>query len=98
MTEKAFTNALTMDMALGCSTNSMLHLPAIAHEAGVELNLEIANEISKKTPNLCHLAPAGDTFMEDLNEAGGIYAVMNEINKLGLLSTDLLTVTGKICC
>ena len=95
MTEKAFTNALTMDMALGCSTNSMLHLPAIAHEAGVELNLEIANEISKKTPNLCHLAPAGDTFMEDLNEAGGIYAVMNEINKLGLLSTDLLTVTGK---
>ena len=95
MTEKAFTNALTMDMALGCSTNSMLHLPAIAHEAGVTLNLEIANEISKKTPNLCHLAPAGDTFMEDLNEAGGIYAVMNEINKLGLLSTDLLTVTGK---
>ena len=95
MTEKAFINALTMDMALGCSTNSMLHLPAIAHEAGVELNLEIANEISKKTPNLCHLAPAGDTFMEDLNEAGGIYAVMNEINKLGLLSTDLLTVTGK---
>ena len=70
MTEKAFTNALTMDMALGCSTNSMLHLPAIAHEAGVTLNLEIANEISKKTPNLCHLAPAGDTFMEDLNEAG----------------------------
>ena len=96
MTEKAFINALTMDMALGCSTNSMLHLPAIAHEAGVTLNLEIANEISKKTPNLCHLAPAGDTFMEDLNEAGGIYAVMNEINKLGLLSTDLLTVTGKI--
>ena len=95
MTEKAFINALTMDMALGCSTNSMLHLPAIAHEAGVTLNLEIANEISKKTPNLCHLAPAGDTFMEDLNEAGGIYAVMNEINKLGLLSTDLLTVTGK---
>ena len=95
MTEKAFLNALTVDMALGCSTNSMLHLPAIAHEAGVTLNLEIANEISKKTPNLCHLAPAGDTFMEDLNEAGGIYAVMNEINKLGLLSTDLLTVTGK---
>lgn len=98
MTEKAFINALTMDMALGCSTNSMLHLPAIAHEAGVELNLEIANEISKKTPNLCHLAPAGDTFMEDLNEAGGIYAVMNEINKLGLLSTDLLTVLWKNCC
>ena len=95
MTEDAILNALTVDMALGCSTNSMLHLPAIAHEAGVELNLEIANEISKKTPNLCHLAPAGDTFMEDLNEAGGIYAVMNEINKLGLLSTDLLTVTGK---
>ena len=95
MTKDAFINAITADMALGCSTNSMLHLPAIAHEAGVTLNLEIANEISKKTPNLCHLAPAGDTFMEDLNEAGGIYAVMNEINKLGLLSTDLLTVTGK---
>ena len=95
MTEKAFINALTMDMALGCSTNSMLHLPAIAHEAGVTLNLEIANEISKKTPNLCHLAPAGDTFMEDLNEAGGVYAVMNELNKKNLLHTDLITATGK---
>ena len=95
MTEKAFMNALTMDMALGCSTNSMLHLPAIAHEAGVELNVDIANEISAKTPNLCHLAPAGHTYMEDLNEAGGIYAVMNEISKLGLLNLDCMTVTGK---
>lgn len=95
MTEDAFRNALTMDMALGCSTNSMLHLPAIAHECGIELNLDIANEISAHTPNLCHLAPAGRTYMEDLNEAGGIYAVMNEINKLGLLKTDLITVTGK---
>ena len=95
MTEKAFRNALTMDMALGCSTNSMLHLPAIAHEAGVDLNLEIANEISAKTPNLCHLAPAGPTYMEDLNEAGGIYAVMNEVSKLGLLELDCMTVTGK---
>ncbi|WP_077609751.1 dihydroxy-acid dehydratase [Clostridium sp. Marseille-P2415] len=95
MTEKAFRNALTMDMALGCSTNSMLHLPAIAHEAGVDLNLEIANEISAKTPNLCHLAPAGPTYIEDLNEAGGIYAVMNEISKLGLLELDCMTVTGK---
>lgn len=95
MTEDAFRNALTMDMALGCSTNSMLHLPAIAHEAGVDLNIDIANEISAKTPNLCHLAPAGHTYMEDLNEAGGIYAVMNEINKLGLLKTDLITCTGK---
>lgn len=95
MTEKAFRNALTMDMALGCSTNSMLHLPAIAHDAGVDLNLEIANEISAKTPNLCHLAPAGPTYMEDLNEAGGIYAVMNEISKLGLLELDCMTVTGK---
>ena len=95
MTEKAFRNALTMDMALGCSTNSMLHLPAIAHDAGVDLNLEIANEISAKTPNLCHLAPAGPTYMEDLNEAGGIYAVMNEISKLGLLELDCKTVTGK---
>lgn len=95
MTEDAFRNALTMDMALGCSTNSMLHLPAIAHEAGVDLNIDIANEISNKTPNLCHLAPAGHTYMEDLNEAGGIYAVMNEINKLGLLNTDLITCTGK---
>ena len=95
MTEDAFRNALTMDMALGCSTNSMLHLPAIAHECGIDLNLDIANEISAKTPNLCHLAPAGRTYMEDLNEAGGIYAVMNEINKLGLLNTDLITCTGK---
>ena len=95
MTEAAFRNALTMDMALGCSTNSMLHLPAIAHEAGVELNVDIANEISAKTPNLCHLAPAGPTYMEDLNEAGGIYAVMNEISKLGLLNLDCMNVTGK---
>ena len=95
MTEDAFRNALTMDMALGCSTNSMLHLPAIAHECGIELNLDIANDISSHTPNLCHLAPAGRTYMEDLNEAGGIYAVMSEINKLGLLKTDLITVTGK---
>lgn len=95
MTEKAFMNALTVDMALGCSTNSMLHLPAIAHEAGVELNVDIANAISAKTPNLCHLAPAGPTYMEQLNEAGGVYAVMNELNKKGLLYTDLMTVTGK---
>ncbi|MBR0599015.1 dihydroxy-acid dehydratase [Sinanaerobacter chloroacetimidivorans] len=95
MTEGAFQNALTMDMALGCSTNSMLHLPAIANECGIELNLDLANEISDRTPNLCHLAPVGDTFIEDLNEAGGIYAVMNEINKLGLLNTDLITCTGK---
>lgn len=95
MTEKAFMNALTVDMALGCSTNSMLHLPAIAHEAGVELNLDIANELSSKTPNLCHLAPAGPTYMEDLNEAGGVYAVMNELNKKNLLYTDLMTVTGR---
>ena len=95
MTKDAFLNALTVDMALGCSTNSMLHLPAIAHEAGVELNMEIANEISSHTPNLCHLAPAGPTYIEDLNEAGGVYAVMNELNKKGLLKTDLMTVTGK---
>ena len=95
MTEKAFMNALTVDMALGCSTNSMLHLPAIAHEAGVELNMDIANEISAKTPNLCHLAPAGPTYIEDLNAAGGVYAVMNELNKKSLLYTDLMTVTGK---
>jgi len=95
MTEAAFRNALTVDMALGCSTNSMLHLPAIAHEAGVELNLDIANEISSRTPNLCHLAPAGHTYIEELNEAGGVYAVMNELNKKGLLNTDLMTVTGK---
>ena len=95
MTKEAFINALTMDMALGCSTNSMLHLPAIAHEAGVELNVDIANEISARTPNLCHLAPAGPTYIEDLNEAGGIYAVMNEISKKGLLNLDCMTVTGK---
>lgn len=95
MTQKAFENALTIDMALGCSTNTMLHLPAIAHEAGVEINLDIANQISAKTPNLCHLAPAGHHYMEELNEAGGIYAVMNELNKKGLLHTDLITATGK---
>lgn len=95
MNEKAFRNALTMDMALGCSTNSMLHLPAIAHEAGVELNLEMANEISAKTPNLCHLAPAGSHYIEELNAQGGIRAVMAEINKLGLLELDNLTVTLK---
>lgn len=95
MTEKAFMNALTVDMALGCSTNTMLHLPAIAHEAGVEINLDVANSISEKTPNLCHLAPAGHHYMEELNEAGGIYAVMNELNKKGLLYTDLITATGK---
>lgn len=95
MTEKAFWNAMTVDMALGCSTNSMLHLPAIAHEAGVRLDMEIANEISKQTPNLCHLAPAGHTYIEDLNEAGGVYAVMNELQKKNLLKADALTVTGK---
>ena len=95
MTKEAFMNALTMDMALGCSTNSMLHLPAIAHEAGMELNVDIANEISARTPNLCHLAPAGPTYIEDLNEAGGIYAVMKEISKKGLLNLDCMTVTGR---
>ena len=95
MTKEAFMNAMTMDMALGCSTNSMLHLPAVAHEAGVDLNVDIANEISARTPNLCHLAPAGPTYMEDLNEAGGIHAVMNEISKKGLLNLDCMTVTGK---
>ena len=95
MTEKAFMNALTVDMALGCSTNSMLHLPAIAHEAGVELNVDIANEISARTPNVCHLAPAGPTYMEDLNEAGGVYAVMNELSEKNLLNLDCMTVTGK---
>lgn len=95
MTMEAFMNALTIDMALGCSTNSMLHLPAIAHEAGIDMNLDIANEISAATPNLCHLAPAGSTFIEDLDEAGGVYAVMNELNKKGLLKTDLITCTGK---
>lgn len=95
LTQKAFMNALTVDMALGCSTNSMLHLPAIAHETGVKLTLDLANEVSEKTPNLCHLAPAGYTYMEDLNEAGGVYAVMNELSKKGLLYTDLITATGK---
>lgn len=95
LTEGAFRNALTMDMAIGCSTNSMLHLPAIAHEAGVELNVDIANAISDKTPNICHLAPAGPHHMEDLNEAGGVYAVMHEVDKLGLLETNLITCTGK---
>ena len=95
MTEAALMNALTVDMALGCSTNSMLHLPAIAHECGVELNLDIANEMSAKTPNLCHLAPAGRTYMEDLDEAGGVYAVMNELAKKNLLNLDCMTVTGR---
>ena len=95
MTKEAFMNALTVDMALGCSTNSMLHLPAIAHEAGVELNVDIANEVSARTPNLCHLAPAGPTYMEDLNEAGGVYAVMNELSRKNLLNLDCMTVTGK---
>lgn len=95
MTEKAFMNALTADMALGCSTNSMLHLPAIANECGVNINLDIANEISARTPNLCHLAPAGHTYMEDLNEAGGVYAVLNELSKKDLINTDCMTVTGK---
>ena len=95
MTSEAFMNALTVDMALGCSTNSKLHLPAIAHEAGVELNVDIANEVSARTPNLCHLAPAGPTYMEDLNEAGGVYAVMKELTKKNLLNLDCMTVTGK---
>ncbi len=95
MTEDAFYNALTVDMALGCSTNSMLHLPAIAHECGIDINLDIANKISAKTPNLCHLAPAGNTYMEDLDEAGGVYAVMNELTKKNLINTDCMTVTTK---
>lgn len=95
MTEAAFTNALTADMALGCSTNSMLHLPAIAHECGVDINLDLANEISARTPNLCHLAPAGPTYMEDLNRAGGVYAVLKELDDLGLLDTSVMTCTGK---
>lgn len=95
MTEKAFMNALTADMALGCSTNSMLHLPAIANECGVNINLDIANDISARTPNLCHLAPAGPTYMEDLNEAGGVYAVLNELSKKNLINLDCMTVTGK---
>ncbi|WP_314328846.1 dihydroxy-acid dehydratase [Oribacterium sinus] len=95
MTEAAFRNALTVDMALGCSTNTMLHLPAIAHECGIELKVENANEISAKTPNLCHLAPAGYAYMEDLNEAGGVYAVMKELSKKNLLDLSGITVTGK---
>ena len=95
MTEAAFHNAETVDMALGCSTNTMLHLPAIAHECGIELSFDMANEISLKTPNLCHLAPAGDTYMEDLERAGGVYAVMKELTKKGLLDTSVMTVTGK---
>ena len=95
MTKEAILNALTVDMALGCSTNSMLHLPAIAHEVGFDFDISFANEISEKTPNLCHLAPAGPTYMEDLNEAGGVYAVMNELSELGLLNLDCMTVTGK---
>ena len=95
MTEAAFHNAETLDMALGCSTNSMLHLPAIAHECGIELSFDMANEISRKTPNLCHLAPAGDTYIEDLERAGGVYAVMKELTKKGLLDTSGITVTGK---
>ena len=95
MTKEAILNALTVDMALGCSTNSMLHLPAIAHDVGFDFDISFANEISEKTPNLCHLAPAGPTYMEDLNEAGGVYAVMNELSELGLLNLDCMTVTGK---
>lgn len=95
MTEKAFENAIAADMALGCSTNSMLHLPAIAHECGIDLNLELVNEISERTPNICHLAPAGHTYMEDLNEAGGVYAVLNELAKKDLIHTDCMTCTGK---
>ena len=95
MTEAAFRNALTADMALGCSTNSMLHIPAIAHECGIEINPDMANDISSHTPNLCHLAPAGHTYMEDLNEAGGVYAVLSELNKKGLIDTSCMTVTGK---
>ncbi len=95
MTREAFMNALTVDMAIGCSTNSMLHLPAIAHECGIEINLDIANEISAVTPNLCHLAPAGKTYVEDLNEAGGVYAVMNELSKKNLIHGECMTVTGK---
>ena len=95
MTKEAILNALTVDMALGCSTNSMLHLPAIAHEVGMDFDVSFANEISEKTPNLCHLAPAGPTYIEELNEAGGVYAVMNELNKKGLLYTECMTVSGK---
>ena len=94
MTPEAFQNALTVDMALGCSTNTMLHIPAIAREAGVDLDLDLANELSARTPNLCHLAPAGPTYMEDLNEAGGVYGVMNELSKRNLLHLDCMTVNG----
>ena len=95
MTADAFENALTADMALGCSTNSMLHLPAIANECGIKIDLDMVNQISARTPNICHLAPAGHAYMEDLNEAGGIYAVLNELTKKNLLHTDVMTVTGK---
>ncbi len=95
MTEAAFKNAIAADMALGCSTNSMLHLPAIAHECGIELDLELVNQISERTPNICHLAPAGHTYMEDLNEAGGVYAVLNELAKKDLIDTSCMTCTGK---
>ena len=95
MTKDAIYNALTADMALGCSTNSMLHLPAIANECGVEFSLDLANEISERTPNLCHLAPAGPTYMEDLNEAGGVYAVLKELSKKGIINTEVMTCTGK---
>lgn len=95
ITKEAIMNALTVDMALGCSTNSMLHIPAIAHEIGFDFDISLANEISAKTPNLCHLAPAGPTYMEDLNEAGGVYAVMNQLKEAGLLNEDCMTVTGK---
>ena len=95
MTPAAFHNAETVDMALGCSTNTMLHLPAIAHECGIELDLDMSNDISAHTPNLCHLAPAGDTYMEDLEGAGGVYAVMKELTKRDLLDTSVMTVTGK---
>ena len=95
LTEEAFKNAIAADMALGCSTNSMLHLPAIAHECGIELDLELVNEISERTPNICHLAPAGHAYMEDLNEAGGVYAVLGELAKKHLINTECLTCTGK---
>ena len=96
MTEEAFKNALTVDMALGCSTNTMLHLPAIAHECGIDLDLDIANGISAITPNLCHLAPAGEHFIEELNEAGGIYAVMHELSKLNLSILHLKPVQARL--
>ena len=95
MTKEAILNALTVDMALGCSTNSMLHLPAIAHEVGLTFDILLLTRSAEKTPNLCHLAPAGPTYMEDLNEAGGVYAVMKELADIGLINTDCMTVTGK---